>query len=134
MFIQALAGFSLLLTASIQPGAIHSGDIGAPEQMTTQEKRAAMQPLVQSATDCVARVVAADPRLGDAKFTDLIVDSFSSCAEPVRTLIDAHDRHYGVGTGELFFMGPYLDALPSTVNGIVHGRIPNARREPDTAE
>ena len=120
MFAQALAGFSLLVSVSFNPGVIESGDIGAPTQLTAQEKRAVMQPLVQTATDCVARAVAADPRLGNSKFTDLIVDSFNSCSEPVRTLIDAHDRYYGTGSGEQFFMGPYLDALPEAVSGIVH--------------
>jgi hypothetical protein len=40
----------------------------------------------------------------------------------VRALIDAHDRYYGAGTGEQFFMGPYLDSLPAVVTGIVYGR------------
>jgi hypothetical protein len=30
-------------------------------------------------------------------------------------MIDAYDRYYGEGTGEAFFMGPYLDVLPRAV-------------------
>jgi hypothetical protein len=30
-------------------------------------------------------------------------------------MIDAYDQFYGEGTGEAFFMGPYLDALPTAV-------------------
>ena len=38
-----------------------------------------------------------------------------SCVAPVRAMIDAYDRYYGKGTGEAFFMGPYLDVLPRAV-------------------
>jgi hypothetical protein len=31
-------------------------------------------------------------------------------------MIDAYDRFFGDGSGEAFFMGPYLDALPAAVN------------------
>jgi hypothetical protein len=37
----------------------------------------------------------------------------------VRALIDRHDQIYGDGTGERFFMGPYLDALPSAVQALM---------------
>ncbi len=30
-------------------------------------------------------------------------------------MIDTYDRYYGEGTGEAFFMGPYLDVLPKAV-------------------
>jgi hypothetical protein len=33
----------------------------------------------------------------------------------MRAMIEAHDRIYGEGSGETFFMGPYLDMLPVTV-------------------
>ncbi len=39
-----------------------------------------------------------------------------SCVTPVRAMIDAYDRYFGDGTGEAFFMGPYLDVLPAVVN------------------
>jgi hypothetical protein len=30
-------------------------------------------------------------------------------------MIDAYDRYFGEGSGEAFFMGPYLDILPRVV-------------------
>jgi hypothetical protein len=30
-------------------------------------------------------------------------------------MIDGYDRTYGEGAGEAFFMGPYLDLLPTAV-------------------
>ena len=121
MVFSALAGLSLIVSVSIQPGANEpqAFDPSAPPHMSERQKSAIMRPLFDSATQCVAREVAADPRFGKAAVTDLIVDSFPSCLDPVRSLIDAHDRHYGAGTGERFFMGPYLDALPTAVIGLV---------------
>jgi hypothetical protein len=81
-----------------------------------------MRPLVRSATECVARAVAADPRFGKSHVTDLIVKSVETCGNAVRILIDAHDRYYGPGSGEQFFMGPYLDALPDAVNRLIATR------------
>jgi hypothetical protein len=34
-------------------------------------------------------------------------------------MIDAHDRLFGAGSGEAFFMGPYLEGLPLTVDKLV---------------
>ena len=39
-----------------------------------------------------------------------------------RTPADAYDRHFGDGTGEAFFMGPYLDALPAAVSTLAVDR------------
>jgi hypothetical protein len=47
---------------------------------------------------------------------DLIVDSIPTCVGPVRAMIDAHDRYFGEGTGEAFFMGAYLENLPMAVS------------------
>jgi hypothetical protein len=121
MFAHWLAGVTLLVFTSTNPGALALRGDTSPD-MTAQEKRAVIRPLVKSTTDCVARTVAADPRLGKVNVTDLIVDSFRFCGEPVRAMIDAHDHFYGAGTGEQFFMGPYLDALPAAVTSIVHGK------------
>jgi hypothetical protein len=30
-------------------------------------------------------------------------------------MIDGYDQYYGDGSGEAFFMGPYLDALPKLI-------------------
>ena len=85
---------------------------------SAQEKAAATTPLVRSATDCIVRAVIADPRYGKQpapNLGDLIVDSMPACRTPVRAMIAAYDRYYGEGSGEAFFMGPYLDVLPRAV-------------------
>jgi hypothetical protein len=77
-----------------------------------------MQPLVRSATECIVHAVVADPRYGTkpiAELGDLIVDSMPACVAPVRAMIDAYDHYYGEGSGQAFFMGPYLDVLPKAV-------------------
>ena len=82
-----------------------------------------MQPLVRSATECIARTVSTDARFRshEVLLSDLIVESITSCVEPVRAMIDAYDRYYGDGTGEAFFMGPYLDVLPAAVTKQIKG-------------
>jgi len=114
MLIAPLFSTALLLAVATDP--LH--DTPGQVNLTTQEKIAAAQPLVRSATQCIVRAVIADPRYGGkavGKLGDLIVDSMPSCLTPVRAMIDAYDRYYGAGTGEAFFMGPYLDALPKAV-------------------
>ena len=73
---------------------------------------------MRSATDCIARTVAADPRFRQpgTDLGDLIVDSMSTCMPHVRAMIAAYDRYFGEGAGEAFFMGPYLDVLPTAVS------------------
>ena len=74
---------------------------------------------MRSATECIVRTVAADNRFHKdnpaADLGDLIVDAMPSCLTSVRAMIDAHDRYFGAGSGEEFFMGVYLDSLPSAV-------------------
>jgi hypothetical protein len=76
---------------------------------------------VRSATECVARTVVASPRFktesGD--INDLIVDSMASCGDAMRAMIDGYDRFYGLGSGETFFAGPYLDVLPAAVHKLL---------------
>ncbi len=78
---------------------------------------AATEPAIRSATDCIARTVVSDPRYRaePGSLGDLIVASVPACVTPVRAMIDTYDRYYGEGTGEAFFMGPYLDVLPKAV-------------------
>jgi hypothetical protein len=119
MFVHALAGVSLLISVSINPGAFSPENDLTPISLPPREKTAILHPLIDMATDCVVRTVAADQRLGKLELNSLIVEAFESCAEPMRTMIDAHDRYYGSGSGQQFFMGPYLDALPGAVNAAV---------------
>ena len=114
MILAPLAAAALIVSAATSPN-VESRPVPI---LSLQQKSAAMQPLVRSATDCIARTVSADPRLGQrsADLGDLIVASMSSCSAQVRAMIDAYDRHFGDGEGEAFFMGPYLDVLPVAVS------------------
>lgn len=117
--IAKLFGLTLVLSVSINPGILSLDGDRAPANLSQREKTAILHPLINVATECVVRAVAADPRLGKFDMNSLIVDSFKNCVEPMRAMIDAHDRYYGSGSGQQFFMGPYLDALPAAVNAIV---------------
>jgi len=117
MLIAPLFSTALILAVATDP--LHNAPGSA--NLTTQEKIAATEPLVHSATQCIVRTVIADPRHGGkavGKLGDLIVDSMPSCLTPVRAMIDAYDRYYGEGSGEAFFLGPYLDALPEAVAAV----------------
>jgi hypothetical protein len=108
--------FGTALTVAVATEPLNAA--GEVAHLTMQEKMAATDPLVRSATECIVRAVAADPRYGTgapAALGDLIVDSMPTCVKPVRAMIDAYDRYYGDGSGEAFFMGPYLDVLPKAV-------------------
>jgi hypothetical protein len=126
MIAGAIFGLALVVTASVEPG-VSVGPNVSDTQLSSRQKSAVMQPLVRTATDCIVRAVAADPRwkistaAGDVN--DLIVASMSTCLEPVRAMIDTHDRLFGEGSGEAFFMGPYLDVLPAAVTKQVKGGL-----------
>jgi len=120
MILAPLAGIALVIT--VATGPIDRAD-PTVLRLSAREKSAAMQPLVQRTTDCIVSHVTADPRHTalNGNLGDMIVDSIPSCLEPVRAMIDAHDRYFGEGTGEAFFMGPYLDVLPTAVVRQVKG-------------
>ena len=114
MIVAPLFGAALVVAVATGPltGPASETDLSA------QQKIAATEPLVRSATECIVRAVIADPSYRDNGGTalgDLIVDSVPSCLTPVHAMIDAYDRYYGEGSGEAFFMGPYLDVLPKAV-------------------
>ena len=118
MILGSLIALSLTANVSVESG-IQPALGNATNGLSAQQKSAVMQPLVRTATECVLRAVAADPRirasLEAADVRDLIVASMPSCADQMRAMIEAHDRLYGDGSGETFFMGPYLDMLPVTI-------------------
>jgi len=97
MLIAPLFGTALVYAVATEP----LNSAGQATQVSPQQKMAATDPLVRSATDCIVRAVTAD--------------SMPACRQPVRAMIDAYDRYYGDGSGEAFFMGPYLDVLPRAV-------------------
>jgi hypothetical protein len=125
MLIQPLTG--MLLVVSVATGPAIQPD--SPQRhMSPQQKSAAMQPLVRSATECITRTVGSDPRFDNqAEATvlgDLIVDAVPSCIVQVRAMIDAYDHFFGEGAGETFFMGPYLDVLPTAVSKAIAPAAP----------
>ena len=119
MIVESLLGLSLVLNVSLDTQTPPSSHTAAWNQLSVRQKEATLLPLVLRATDCIVRKVSADRRYsGDISPTDindLIVDSISACARPVRAMIDAHNRMYGAGSGEAFLLGPYLDVLPAAV-------------------
>ncbi len=123
MILSKLAGAALIVSVATGP-TIESD--GANLRLSLQQKNAAVRALMRSATECIARTVAADPRFlkkaPNTELGDLIVASVPRCVRPVRAMIDAYDRHFGDGTGEAFFMGPYLDALPAAVSTLAVDR------------
>src|SRR6267154_1071880 len=115
MLLAPLAGAALVLGVATGPAVEPQGSLA---QMTVQQKNAAMRPLVRSATECIARTVTDDPRFGKrlpSNLGDLIAESIPTCVRPVRAMIDGYDSYFGEGAGEAFFMGPYLDVLPTVV-------------------
>ena len=112
---------SKLVAATLFIGAAAGPVVEAPaaRQLSMQQKNAAAQVYVAPATDCIARSVSADTRFRSEQPThglgELIVDAVPKCLKPVRAMIDAYDRYFGEGTGEDFFMGPYLDVLPNAI-------------------
>jgi len=114
MILAKIAVATLVVSAAAAPM-----DPTANRQLSIQQKNAVTQAYVRSATDCVARVVAADARFRRndpaSNLGDLIEQSMPKCIEPMRAMIDAFDLYFGEGTGERFFEGPYLDALPNSV-------------------
>ena len=115
MIVAPLLGAALVVNVATSP---LTGRAAGEANLTLQQKAAATEPLVRSATDCIVHAVMSDPRFAaepHAAVGDLIVESIRSCRTPVRAMIDAYDRYYGEGSGEAFFMGPYLDVLPKAV-------------------
>lgn len=113
MLLAPLFGTALVVAVATEP--LNGSDDAT--NLSIREKMAATEPLVRSATSCIVHAVTANPRYGSkaAELGDLIVASMPSCVVPVRAMIDAYDHYYGDGTGEAFFMGPYLDVLPKAV-------------------
>ena len=112
--------FAAGLFVSVATGA-NDAPMGTTN-MSPQQRSAATQPLVRSATDCIVHAVESNPRYGaksaaqlGIELGEIIVASMPACVAPVRAMIDAYDEYYGEGSGQAFFMGPYLDVLPQAV-------------------
>lgn len=124
MIAAALLGLSLVVNVSFEPNDLTpNAEAKAAAQMSPRQKLTTLKPLIRSATECVLHAVTADPRyrpaLASADMNELIVASMAPCADAMRSMIEAHDRLFGEGSGETFFMGPYLDGLPLTIDKMV---------------
>jgi hypothetical protein len=124
MIAVALLGLSLVVSTTYEPTDLApNAAVKSVSAMSPQQKFAALRPLVRSATDCVVHAITTDPRFrrsaAGADMNELIVASMAPCADAMRSMIDAHDRLFGAGSGEAFFMGPYLEGLPLTVDKLV---------------
>jgi len=110
---------SKLAAATLVVGVAGSVVESPTRQLSVQQKDATTMAYVRSATDCIARTVASDTRFRKdnpaSNLGDLIVESMPKCLDPVRAMIAAYDRYFGEGSGEDFFVGPYLDVLPDAV-------------------
>ena len=119
MIAATLFSVSLGVQASLSGVSPPRFDPQEQAQIVQRQRDAALLPAVHRATACIVRRVKADTRYHDAlrpgDINDLIVDAIPACEQPVRILIDVHDRMFGNGSGEAFFMGPYLDVLPAAV-------------------
>ena len=116
MITAPVVGLSLLVSVATGPIVDPTAPVA---NMSLQQKNAAIQSFVRTATQCVAQAVVADPRFADRQAAsdlgDLIVDSMPGCAASMRAMITAYDRYFGEGSGEAFFSGPYLDVLPTAI-------------------
>jgi hypothetical protein len=125
MMVEALVAASLAVHAAADAmGVWPPSNPGANlRHLSVQQKNAVLRPLVETANACIARNVSADPRYSAlalaGEVNELIVESVPSCVDAMRNMIEAHDRVFGEGEGERFFMGPYLDALPSAVRKLI---------------
>jgi hypothetical protein len=118
MILASLFGATLIVAVATVPADPSAG----AAHLTPQQRSAATQPLVRSATDCIVHAVESDPRYGAKpaaqlgnELGEIIVASMPACVAPVRAMIDAYDQYYGEGSGQAFFMGPYLEVLPQAV-------------------
>jgi hypothetical protein len=125
----ALLGLSLVLNTAVEPYQPPLEPEAARLQMSLQQKNAVIQPLMRSATDCVVRAVSSNAAfqvsMQPGEINELIVSAMEGCVEQMRAMIDAHDRLFGEGSGEAFFMGPYLEILPKAVTRQVKGNLPS---------
>jgi len=118
MILESLFGLSLVLNVSLG-SPLDAPAARNPLQMSVPQKEAALSPLVERTTHCIASEVVSDPRfqpdLRRDQIIELIADSFDPCSDPVNALVEAHDDMYGDGSGEAFLFGPYFNGLPSAV-------------------
>jgi hypothetical protein len=113
MILAPLFGIGLVTVVALGPALDPD-----PSSMSGAEKRAAVERLVGRATECIVQRIAADPRYrGAHDLGDLVIDALPPCMTPVRAMVEGYDDYFGVGSGEKFFIGPFLRRLATALNG-----------------
>jgi hypothetical protein len=110
MPINTIVSALLITLAAAAPLPDQQGSV----RQSKAEKAAVVQRVINHATDCVVREIRAAPSAAD--LGEQIVAVMPSCADTMRSLIEAFDANYGEGTGETFFSGSFLDILPQVVS------------------
>src|SRR5215510_5397979 len=110
MLINTFVGVSMVTLAAAAPMSDRPDDV----KLSKAEKAAAVQRVINHATDCVVREIRAAK--STANLGDQIVAVMPVCAETMRTMIESFDSAYGEGSGETFFSGSFLDLLPQVVS------------------
>lgn len=128
MILESVFGVSLLLNVSLDAHVPDRPPAPAWSEVSVAERQAKLRPLVARATACILHRIGDNPRYGPNlrpdEIDDLIAAALRGCKWPLRAMIGMHDRLYGVGSGETFLLGPYLDALPSVVVRQVQMTLP----------
>ena len=80
MILAPLVAAALLVSVATAPNDKPS----LSPTLSMQQKSAAVQPLMRSATECIARIVGSDPRFGqpNADLGDLIVEFHAELRHP----------------------------------------------------
>jgi len=117
MILTPLLGIGLVTAVALGPALDPD-----PSTLSSAQKSAAVQPFVRRATECVVQTVAADPRYRQTKnLGDLIIDALTPCITSVRAMVEGYDHYFGGGSGEEFFVGPYLELLTKALNERTQG-------------
>jgi hypothetical protein len=126
MILTPLLGMGLVTAVALGPALDPD-----PSTLSSGQKSAAIQPLVRRATECVVQTVAADPRYRKAKnLGDLVIDALTPCTISVRAMVQGYDHYFGSGSGEEFFIGPYLELLTKALNEQTQDLGPRSKAAP----
>lgn len=108
-----------ILFLVLSPAYASFGPTVEEEARPTQYKKAAaVQPLVRATTDCVARIVRSRYPMrwqNDEQLGAIVTESILPCKARAEDMMDAFDELFGPDSGEIFFMGLFLDNLPMAV-------------------
>ena len=87
MIVAPLLGAALVVNVATTP---LTAPAAGEANLTLQQKAAATEPLVRTATDCIVHAVMSDPRFAavpHAQVGDLIVESIADVAPPIASWI-----------------------------------------------